>query len=164
MLAESKDHALAMFRRLGVSAGAVARSAASSSCNSVAFSRRFIHIEKKIAELGYVLPPLPPEPKGNYMNYTRAGNTIYLSGHLPQRDDGTLVTGRLGENVSTEEGQVAARLAALQMLSTVKRACGDLDRVSKVLKVKALLLLRLLFMSFERNAKLYSFLSRYICF
>lgn len=96
---------------------------------------RAVHIEARIAQLGHILPPLPPEPKGNYMQYSREGNVIYLSGHLPQLHDGTLIKGRLGENLTVEQGQEAAKFAGLQMLASLKVACGDLDNVKKVLRV-----------------------------
>jgi enamine deaminase RidA (YjgF/YER057c/UK114 family) len=94
-----------------------------------------IHIEAKIISLGYKLPVIPPTPKGNYINYTKYGNLLFISGHLPQPVDGPLITGRLGENLSIEEGKVAARLAALQICASIKAACGDLDKVKKVLKL-----------------------------
>lgn len=96
---------------------------------------RNVHIEARIAQLGYTLPKEPPAPKGNYMGYTRRGNMIWLAGHLPQKADGTLVLGRLGENTTVEQGQEAARIATLNMLATVRAACGDLDKVKKIIKV-----------------------------
>jgi enamine deaminase RidA (YjgF/YER057c/UK114 family) len=96
---------------------------------------RNVHVEAKIASLGYTLPKDPPAPKGNYMGYTKRGNTIYLAGHLPQKADGSLVLGRLGENVTVEQGQEAARLATLNILATIRAAVGDLDKVTKVIKV-----------------------------
>jgi len=97
--------------------------------------RRSIHIEARIEKLGYKLPPLPPTPKGSYINFIRYGNVLHISGHLPQTIDGKLIKGRLGEDMKIEDGQYAARLAALQMLATVKKACDDLDNVKKVIKV-----------------------------
>ena len=99
------------------------------------FAARCVHIEARIASLGYKLPNEPPAPKGNYMGYTKRGNTIYTAGHLPQKHDGTLVLGRLGENVTVEQGQDAARVAALNILATVKSAVGDLDKVKKIVKI-----------------------------
>jgi enamine deaminase RidA (YjgF/YER057c/UK114 family) len=106
-------------------------------CNtSQQFLRRFVHIEARIVQLGYHMPPVPPDPKGNYMVFSREGNLVHISGHLPQLPDGTLVKGRLGENVSVEEGQIAARLAGLNMLATIKKAAGgDLDNVKRILRV-----------------------------
>mmetsp|Transcript_26917 Transcript_26917/g.45016 ORF Transcript_26917/g.45016 Transcript_26917/m.45016 type:complete len:175 (-) Transcript_26917:818-1342(-) len=98
-------------------------------------TRRLVHIEKRIEDLGYVLPPVPPEPRGSYMTFLRHGNMVYISGHLPQFVDGTLMQGRLGENLTVEEGKQATRLAALQMMASLKGACGDLDKVKKVIKL-----------------------------
>lgn len=58
-----------------------------------------------------------------------------MCGHLPQPADGPLVVGRLGESMTTEQGKAAAQLAALQMLASVKGACGDLDKVRRVVKI-----------------------------
>lgn len=99
------------------------------------FGVRNIQIEARIAQLGYKLPQDPPAPKGNYMGYTRRGNMVYLAGHLPQKPDGSLVLGRLGENMNVEQGQDAARVATLNMLATIRAACGDLDKVTKIVKV-----------------------------
>jgi enamine deaminase RidA (YjgF/YER057c/UK114 family) len=96
---------------------------------------RNVHIEARIAQLGYTLPKEPPAPKGNYMGYTKRGNMIWLAGHLPQKADGSLVLGRLGENVTVEQGQEAARVATLNMLATIRAAVGDLDKVTKIVKV-----------------------------
>ncbi len=98
--------------------------------------KRFVHVEAKIAKLGYALPAAPSAPKGSYMNYVRNGNTVYLSGHLPiPADGGPMVIGRLGENMDIKQGQDAAKLAGLQLLASIKAACGDLDKVKKVLKL-----------------------------
>ena len=58
-----------------------------------------------------------------------------MAGHLPVTDDEKLLTGRLGQNMTVEEGQHAAKLCALQLISAIKLACGDLDKVKKVVKV-----------------------------
>eukprot|EP01039_Chlorochromonas_danica_P001199 gene1199-1309_t len=98
--------------------------------------RRAIHVEARVKELGYALPQQAPSPKGNYTNFVMDGNLVYLSGHLPQLIDGTLIKGRLGEELTIEEGQYAARLAALQLLASLQTACGgDLDKVEKVIKL-----------------------------
>lgn len=70
------------------------------------------------------------------MTYIRRGNIVYISGHLPQLIDGTLIKGRLGENLTIEQGQEAAKLAGLQVLASLKAACnGDLDNVTKIIKL-----------------------------
>lgn len=97
--------------------------------------RRGIHVEARIAKLGYKLPEIPPEPKGNYTNFVRTGKLLHLCGHLPTPVGEPMITGRLGENMTTEQGQAAARAAALQMLASVKGACGDLDKVKRVVKI-----------------------------
>ena len=81
------------------------------------------------------LPP-PGAPKANYRLVHRDGDLLYLSGHLPARMDGSLVTGVLGDGLSVEQGYDAARWAALNLASSMKEALGgDLSRVVKVVKV-----------------------------
>jgi len=100
--------------------------------------RRSIHIEKKLKDLKITLPP-PPQPKANYNIVCHASsNMLYISGHLPITNDGELLTGVVGDDgdgKSIEEGYAAARLAALNMVSTMKEQLGDLDRVEQVVKV-----------------------------
>jgi enamine deaminase RidA (YjgF/YER057c/UK114 family) len=93
------------------------------------------NVEKKVIALGLKVPEIPPAPKGSYTQYVRTGNIVYLAGHLPQTPEKVLLSGRLGENMSIEEGQIAARYAALQMLATLKAATGNLDKVKKVIKL-----------------------------
>jgi enamine deaminase RidA (YjgF/YER057c/UK114 family) len=102
--------------------------------------RRTIHIEKRMEELGIVLPPAPA-PKANYNIVCYAnGNMLYVSGHLPIKLDGTLIVGRIGPNTGGEpisHGYEAARYAGLNILSTLKGQLGDLDRVEQIVKVRA---------------------------
>lgn len=95
-----------------------------------------IHIEKKIQDLGLVLPPAPG-PKANYNIVCHAsGNMLYISGHLPVLPDGSMLTGRIGpDGQSLEHGYEAARHAGLNIVSTLKKQLGDLDRVKQVVKV-----------------------------
>eukprot|EP00980_Cylindrotheca_fusiformis_P008177 scaffold1729_cov117-Cylindrotheca_fusiformis.AAC.15 len=98
--------------------------------------RRLVHVEKRLEEMGITLPP-PAAPRANYNSvcYT-SGNMLYVSGHLPFHPDGTLMTGRIGENgLDKDYGYEAARHAALNIVSTLKQELGDLDRVEKVVKV-----------------------------
>lgn len=95
-------------------------------------------VEERIAAKGLALPGAPLAPKGNYMSYNICGDgkTVYLAGHLPQPADGELVTGRLGENVTVDEGYKAAQLCALQMIASIKAATdGDLNKVKKIVKI-----------------------------
>jgi enamine deaminase RidA (YjgF/YER057c/UK114 family) len=102
---------------------------------------RNVHFEKKVKDLGHQLPAQPADPKGNYMQYsivqlTGSRQMVYLSGHLPQKVDGTLIKGRLGENMSIEQGVEASRVASLQILASLQRACnGNLDNVVKIHRI-----------------------------
>lgn len=104
------------------------------------FSRRYVHIEKRLVELGIQLPPAPT-PKANYNIVCYAsGNMMYVSGHLPILLDGTLITGSIGPTTSggesIEHGYKAARQAGLNIISTLKEQLGDLDRVEQIVKVR----------------------------
>lgn len=93
-----------------------------------------MQIEAKITELGYALPGTTP-PGGNYVSAVRTGNLVYLAGHGPRRPEGGLVTGKLGADVSKDEGYAAARLTGLALLSSLKNEIGDLDKVTRFVKV-----------------------------
>ena len=93
--------------------------------------------EERLTKLGIELPP-PPKPIGLYKPIVVVGNVAYLSGHGPLKSDGTLILGRLGEGMSLEEGQAAARQTALAMLATLRFALGTLDRVTRVVKLLGL--------------------------
>jgi enamine deaminase RidA (YjgF/YER057c/UK114 family) len=100
--------------------------------------RRFVHIEERLKELGIELPTAP-SPKANYNIVCRASDSmLYVSGHLPIKLDGTLITGRIGPNTGGESiphGYEAARFAGLNIISTLKEQLGDLDRVAQIVKV-----------------------------
>jgi len=91
-------------------------------------------IEKRLAELGIVLTDKHP-PMANYVSVQRAGNLLFLSGAGPLKDGKATVTGRLGENLTIEQGYAAAREAALQLIATLKHELGDLDRVEQIVKL-----------------------------
>ena len=93
--------------------------------------------EAKLQELGIQLPP-PPKQMGIYKLLVQTGNLAYLSGHGPVLEDGSLITGRLGENLTLEEGQRAARQVGLNLLATLRNELGSLDRVARLIKVLAL--------------------------
>ena len=99
-------------------------------------SFRQVHVEKHIEALGIKLPP-PSSPRANYNIVCHAaGNMMYVSGHLPFKHDGTLMTGRIGEDGRDKDyGYEAARNAGLNIISTLKEQLGDLDRVEQVVKV-----------------------------
>ena len=90
--------------------------------------------ENKLKELAVELPS-PPEPVANYVNGVRTGNLIFLAGKGPKKPDGTEITGKLGAGVSIETGYEAARLAAINQLAVLKQMLGNLNRVTRVVKV-----------------------------
>ncbi len=89
--------------------------------------------EEKLKSLGLELPKVPT-PVANYVPFKVDGRTIYLSGQGPRRPDGSLITGRVGEEVSLEKAYECARLTGLGLLAAAKLAAGDLGKV-EVLKV-----------------------------
>jgi enamine deaminase RidA (YjgF/YER057c/UK114 family) len=89
--------------------------------------------ESRLKELGITLPPAP-QPLGAYRPAMIAGGMIYTSGHLPIREDGTLVKGKVGETLSLEEGIEAARLAGLSILATLEKELGTLKSVKRLVK------------------------------
>jgi len=92
-------------------------------------------VEKKLASLGIVLPE-PRSPIANYVPFVRSGNTLYVSGQICFGADGKLVAaGRLGDGVSIEDGQKAARACAVNMLAQLQAALGDLDKVVRVVRL-----------------------------
>ena len=91
-------------------------------------------IEAKLLELGLSLPP-PPEPVGNYLPANRSGNIMWMAGVGSRRADGSLTSGQLGADFSVEQGYEAARWCALNLLARMKAELGDLDRVTRILKV-----------------------------
>ena len=97
-------------------------------------SFRLSVVEAKIAELGYQLP-LPPDPIGNYLSATRSGNIMWMAGVGSQRADGSRITGKLGVELSVDQGYEAARWCALNLLARMKAELGDLDNVTRILKV-----------------------------
>lgn len=92
----------------------------------------------RMSELGLVLPA-PPKPLGAYVETSAVGNLLFVSGTLPVLNGKLAISGRLGENLTVEQGQEAARLAALNALAAVKQHLGDLDRLRKLVKLTVLM-------------------------
>ncbi|NHF58622.1 RidA family protein [Flavobacteriaceae bacterium TP-CH-4] len=88
---------------------------------------------ERIKELGLVLPPAPP-PAGLYKPVLVVDNFLYVSGQGPMRNDGTLYTGRVGDDLGLEQGKEAARQVALTMLATITTHFGDVDRIKRLVK------------------------------
>jgi len=91
-------------------------------------------IEERLKKLGYSLPP-PSPPAGNYVSVVRQGSTLWLSGVGSRGSDGTVITGKLGVDLSTAEGYLAATRCALNILTRIKDEILDLDKVIRILKV-----------------------------
>lgn len=90
-------------------------------------------VEEKIRALGLELPP-PPPSGGIYHPVLITGNQLYVSGQGPVQSDGQLIKGKVGTDLSLEEGQLAARQVALTMLSTIKAQIGDLSKIKRLIK------------------------------
>ena len=90
--------------------------------------------EKRLAELGVTLPDAPA-PAANYVPWMVLDGMVYVSGQVSMKD-GAFVTGKLGNDMSTEDGAAAARACAISLLAQVKAAAGgDLDRLKRVVKL-----------------------------
>jgi enamine deaminase RidA (YjgF/YER057c/UK114 family) len=101
------------------------------SCSGVARKEDY---DKKLKELGITLVP-PSKPVANYVKAVRVGNLLFLAGHGPTHADGTMTTGKVGAELTLEQGYAAAKLTAEGMLSTMKAELGDLNRVRRIVKV-----------------------------
>ena len=93
-------------------------------------------IEKRLVELDITLPDAPA-PVATYVPYVQSGSQVFISGQISMDADG-IKTGKLGNDVSIEDGANAARLCALNLIAQLKAACdGDLSRVKRVVKLGA---------------------------
>ena len=90
--------------------------------------------EQRLKELGIELPT-PAKPVANYVNAVTSGNLVFLAGKGPSTGDGTYITGKVGRDLTVEEGYAAARLTAMVQLAALKDHIGNLDRVKRVVKV-----------------------------
>jgi enamine deaminase RidA (YjgF/YER057c/UK114 family) len=93
--------------------------------------------QARLVALGLALPPAP-KPAGVYKPCLVVGNQVLVSGHGPLREDGTMITGRVGVDLDTAAGKAAARQVGLAILSTLVAGLGSLDRVARVVKVLGL--------------------------
>jgi enamine deaminase RidA (YjgF/YER057c/UK114 family) len=92
----------------------------------------------RLRELGLVLPKAPT-PLGAYLEASEVGSLLFLSGMLPVVNRKLSITGRLGENLSIEQGREATRIAAMNALAVAQQHLGDLDRVRKLVKLSVAL-------------------------
>ena len=95
--------------------------------------------EQRLKELGITLPA-PPKPLGAYVPAVQAGNLLFLSGALPMEGGAPKYRGRIGGELSIEDGRNATRLAALNALALARQQLGSLDKVSRVLRLAVSLL------------------------
>ncbi|MBU6169076.1 MAG: RidA family protein [Bacteroidetes bacterium] len=90
--------------------------------------------EEKLKALGINLQA-PSSPVANYVNVVRVGNLLFLSGKGPQMADGTFITGKVGENLTLQQGYDAARWTGISQLAVLKAELGDLKKVKRIVKV-----------------------------
>jgi enamine deaminase RidA (YjgF/YER057c/UK114 family) len=90
--------------------------------------------ETRLKEKGIVLSPVS-NPVANYVNAVRVGNLLYLSGKGPSKADNTYITGKVGRELTTEQGYEAARITAINHLAVIKNELGSLNKVKRIVKV-----------------------------
>ncbi|WP_232826682.1 RidA family protein [Cognataquiflexum aquatile] len=90
--------------------------------------------EQKLKDLGIILPEAS-SPVANYVNAVRSGNLLFLAGKGPGLPDGTFITGKVGQDLTIEEGKEAARMVAINQLAVLKAELGDLNKVKRIVKV-----------------------------
>ena len=93
------------------------------------------NIEKRLAELDVTLPP-PGAPAGNYVPFVIVGDLVFMAGQVAREAGKMKYTGKVGRDITAEDGQAAARLCAVNLLAQLKAACGgDLDRVERCVRL-----------------------------
>jgi enamine deaminase RidA (YjgF/YER057c/UK114 family) len=93
-----------------------------------------IDFDKKLKELGIELYP-PTKPMGTYVKVVRTGNLLYFAGHGPTRADNSNITGKVGKDLTLEQGYEAAKQTGIALLSTLKGEIGDFNKVKRIIKV-----------------------------
>ena len=96
-----------------------------------------MQIEAKLEQMGIKIPAAVT-PVANYVPAVRTGNLIFLSGHGPFNEDGSLITGKVGADLTVEQGYEAARRIAIGLLGSLKPEIGDLDKVKRIVKLLGL--------------------------
>ena len=91
-------------------------------------------VEARLQELGIELPELGV-PVANFVLAVRTGNLVFCSGNGPLKPDGTWITGKVGDDLTIEQGYEAARLTGIQLLAVLKEELGDLNKVKRIVKV-----------------------------
>jgi enamine deaminase RidA (YjgF/YER057c/UK114 family) len=93
-----------------------------------------MNYEDRIKELNLQLPPVSA-PKGLYRPLVVSGKLVFLSGHLPSGSDGALIQGKVGADLTMEEGKLAARAVGMAILATLKHELGSLNKIKRVVKL-----------------------------
>src|SRR5215203_6839824 len=91
-------------------------------------------VEQRLQELGITIGT-PGRPVANYVGAVRTGNLVFISGHGPRRPEGGSVTGKLGSDLTVEQGYEAAKLCMLACLASLQAEIGDLNRVRRIVKL-----------------------------
>ncbi len=91
---------------------------------------------EKLAQLGINLPPVAI-PAAAYVPFVQTGNLVFLSGHIAKKD-GKVWVGQFGKNITTDEGKAAARAVAIDLMGTLHAAVGDLNRITRIVKLMSL--------------------------
>jgi enamine deaminase RidA (YjgF/YER057c/UK114 family) len=89
--------------------------------------------DKRVQELHLQLPT-PPKPMAVYKPVVQTGNLLFVSGHVPLQMDGTLIKGKVGADMTLDQGKQAARQVALAMLATLKTHLGSLNKIKRLVK------------------------------
>ncbi len=100
----------------------------------ISVSAQKVDYDKKLKEMGIELPT-PAKPIANYVKAVRVGNLLFLSGHGPTKLDGTNIMGKVGKDMTIEQGYEAAKVTAIGLVATLKAELGDLSKVSRIVKV-----------------------------
>jgi enamine deaminase RidA (YjgF/YER057c/UK114 family) len=103
-------------------------------CNSQTSSNSAYDPEARLKDLGITLSE-PSSPVANYVNTVLTGNLLYLSGKGPLQDNGEYIQGKVGEDLTIEEGYQAARITGINLISALKSAVGDLKKVKQIVRV-----------------------------
>jgi enamine deaminase RidA (YjgF/YER057c/UK114 family) len=94
--------------------------------------------EERIAKMGLIIPDAPA-PAANYVNVVRTGNLLYLAGKGPSGPDGKQITGKLGQDLTVDQGYEAAKSVAMAHIAVLKNELGDLSKVKRIVKVNGMI-------------------------
>jgi len=93
-----------------------------------------VSVEQRIRALGLVLPE-PAAPVANFVPFTRIGRLVFISGQVPTDGEGRLIAGQVGTDFNVEEATKIARQVGLTLISVIRKAAGELDRVTRIVKI-----------------------------